>query len=64
MIQYGINIFKLSERECFADASKEELRVLLALLSVDGIFSDSEQLASLSKTSRARAAASLAFWQT
>lgn len=60
---YSINIFKLSERECFADASREELRVLLALISVDGIFSDIEYLSSLSHTSRARAAASLAFWQ-
>ena len=63
MTHYLINIFKLSERECFADASREELRVLLALISTDGIFSDCEQLAQLSHTSRARAAASLAFWQ-
>ena len=63
MTVYSINIFKLSERECFADASREELRVLLALISADGIFSDTDQLASLAHTSRARAAASLAFWQ-
>ena len=63
MTEYSVNIFNLSERDSFKDASREELRVLLALLSVDGRFSDTEHLASLSHTSRARAAASLAFWQ-
>ena len=63
MTEYTINIFKVTERECFADASKEELRVLLALISVNGLFSDGEQLADLAHTSRARAIASLAFWE-
>ena len=63
MTEYSINIFKLSEREAFADASKEELRVLLALISENGLFADGEHLARLAHTSRARAIASLAFWQ-
>ena len=63
MTEYSVNVFKLSERECFPDASKEELRVLLALISAEGIFKDTEELARLAHTSRARAAASLAFWQ-
>ena len=63
MTKYKIDIKGLSERECFADASKEELRVLLALLSENGNLSDTAALASLAKTSKARAMASVAFWQ-
>ena len=63
MTEYSINVYKLSEKESFADASKEELRVLLCLISTDGKFSDAEELASLARTSRARAAASIAFWE-
>lgn len=63
MTKYIINTNGLSERECFADASKEELRVLLCLISENGRFLDHESLASLAHTSKARAMASLAFWQ-
>ena len=63
MTDYSINIQNLSQRESFADASKEELRVLLTLISTDGRIADAETLASLAHTSRARAAASIAFWE-
>lgn len=63
MTKYIINTSGLSERECFADASKEELRVLLALISKNGNLGNDTELASLAHTSKARAVASLTFWQ-
>ncbi len=62
MSDYRIHISSLAESEAFADASKEELRVLLALISQNGRLSGLD-LATLAHTSKARAAASLAFWQ-
>ena len=63
MKYYRINLGGLSDRECFRDASKEELRVLLTLISQRGEISDADTLAALSHTSRARAISSLVFWQ-
>lgn len=63
MKHYIINLQGISDRDCFADASKEELRVLVALISKKGGFEDADTLAALSRTSRARAISSLAFWQ-
>ena len=62
MSNYKIRISSLAKSEAFADASKEELRVLLALISQEGRLSGHD-LAALSHTSKARAAASIAFWQ-
>ena len=62
MNKYRIHITELESSESFADASKEELRVLLALISKDGNLTGLD-LAALAHTSKARAAASLAFWQ-
>ncbi len=63
MTRYIINTKGLSELECFADASPEELRVLLCLISEEGAVESSEKLAALAHTSKARIKASLAFWQ-
>ena len=63
MRYYKINLKGLSEREAFADASKEELRVLLSLVSANGEVESADKLAVLSRTSRARAISSLAFWE-
>lgn len=63
MKYYIINLERLSDKECFRDASKEELRVLLTLISEKGEYEDADALARLSHTSRARAISSLAFWQ-
>ena len=62
-MKYIIDLRSISSKECFADASKEELRVLLAILSENGNITDEATLASLSHTSKARAIASIAFWQ-
>ena len=63
MKYYKINLKGISDRDSFADASKEELRVLITLISQNGKFNDAEELALLSRTSRARAISSLAFWE-
>lgn len=47
----------------FSEASREELRVLLALIECDGRAESEEALASLASTSRARCISSLAFWE-
>lgn len=63
MTQYKVNTDELYKKECFADATKEELRVLLAIISIDGKITSPESLAELAHTSKARASASLAFWE-
>lgn len=63
MTKYIINTKEISECEGFADASKEELRVLLCLISKNGSFNDCDELATLAHTSKARVIASIAFWQ-
>lgn len=63
MTEYSLNISGLVGKECFTDASREELRVLLAIISEGGRVSDIESLGLISGTSRARAAASIAFWE-
>ncbi len=47
----------------FAEASKEELRVLLALVELGGEVESEDKLAKLSVTSRARCISALAFWE-
>ena len=53
----------VSKTEAFAEASREELRVLLALIERGGTVSGAEELAALAKTSKARASAALVFWE-
>lgn len=60
---FRINLDGLCERECFIEASREELRVLLALSSVGGAFATEEELARLAGVSVARCRASLVLWQ-
>ncbi len=49
--------------EAFEEASREELRVLIALVEKDGKFDSIDSLADVAKTSRARASSSIAFWE-
>ena len=63
MKYYKLNLRKISEQESFADASKEELRVLISLISRGGEIKDADELALLSRTSRARVISSIAFWE-
>lgn len=59
---YKINLTRLTERDSFSDASREELRALLALISVRGEIRGAEDLSELAGISKARASASLSFW--
>lgn len=63
MTYYNVNTDELYKKDCFADATKEELRVLLAIISQGGKVESPEKLAQLAHTSKARATASLAFWE-
>lgn len=62
MTYYKINTAELCNKDFFQDATKEELRVLLALIAKEGKISDNEELIALAHTSKARVTASLAFW--
>ncbi len=63
MAKYIIDLSRLSGSDAFGDASKEELRVLLSLLSSEGEAEDFAELAKRSNTSKARAMAALVYWQ-
>lgn len=63
MTVYNYLPLTLSRSEVFSDASREELRVLLALIECEGKLESAEALAALAKTSKARAAAALVFWE-
>lgn len=63
MIDYNVLPLSVSDKDAFAEASKEELRVLLALIERSGKAADSEEIARLAKTSKARASSALVFWQ-
>ena len=63
MTEYKINLEHLRENDSFPEASKEELRVLLALIALDGKYESADELALAAKTTRARAASALVFWQ-
>jgi DnaD/phage-associated family protein len=63
MAKYIVDLSRLSDSEAFGEASKEELRVLLSLLSNEGEAKDFADLAKRAKTSKARAMAALVYWQ-
>lgn len=63
MTDYSLSLAHLTDKEAFIDASKEELRVLLALIECGGIFTDADALSLAAKTSKARTAASIIYWE-
>jgi DnaD/phage-associated family protein len=63
MIEYKVTPLSVSGKDAFTEASREELRVLLALIEKGGRVESEGELASLAATSRARASASLVFWE-
>lgn len=62
-ISYITSPIKVSDNEAFGEASKEELRVLLALIECGGMLDSQDSLASLAKVSVARAGAAVVFWE-
>ena len=63
ILSYICAPLKISDKEAFCEASREELRVLLALIEKNGMAFDMDEIASLSKTSKTRAASALVFWE-
>jgi len=63
MTEYKIQPLKVTDKEAFFEASAEELRVLLALMELNGNVDTPETLAHLAKISKARASSALVFWQ-
>ena len=63
MIEYKINLSPLPQNESFRDASKEELRILVALISRSGRYESIEELAKIASTSNARASSAIVFWE-
>lgn len=60
---YKVLPLRLTEKSAFAEASREELRVLLTLIELGGSFESEESLAALAKVSKARCIAALSFWE-
>ncbi len=60
---YKVSPLRLTDKAAFAEASREELRVLLALIELGGAFESEEALAEIAKVSRARCKAAIAFWE-
>ena len=63
MISYIYTPLSVSDKEAFQDASREELRVLLVIMECGGRVESADELARLSRTSKARASAALVFWE-
>lgn len=62
-ISYICSPLSVSDKAAFAEASKEELRVLVVLIEKNGIVENIDSLAILASTSKARASAALVFWE-
>ena len=63
MLNYRLKRPALIGNPAFLEASREELRVLLALMELDGNAESAEWLAKQAGISTARARSSLAFWE-
>ena len=59
---FTINLDLLLKSDAYTEASREELRVLLALIKCSGSVDEGELIA-LSRTSKARCASALALWE-
>lgn len=62
-LYFAVNKERITASETFAEASREELRVLLAIISLNGEVDDEDKLAKCAAVSRARAAAAIALWE-
>ena len=62
-INYRINLLRITANSAFKEASKEELRTLVALIEADGKAEDALELSEAAGISLARCKAALAFWE-
>ena len=60
---FKINLNGVSELECFHEASREELRVLLTLVSLGGAIVSDDDLARVAGVSTARCRSTLLLWE-
>ena len=60
---YSVHTVSLTENPAFSEASREELRVLLTLISLEGAPADASDIARMSGVSGARCRAAIAFWE-
>lgn len=63
MLNYRIDRIRVIGSTAFAEASKEELRALLALIELNGEIEGADELAEAAMISPARCKAALAFWE-
>ncbi len=63
MTKYRFNAKALTLGEAFTEASREELRVLLALIANEGRVESDSALAEAARVSRGRASSSIVFWE-
>ena len=61
--KYRVMPLRLSQNPSFSEASKEELRTLLALIEAEGDMKSEDVLAAMAGVSVARCKAALAFWE-
>ena len=60
---FKVNLSGICERECFSDASREELKVLIAIMSLDGRSVKKDELADMSGVSLARVKAAITLFE-
>ena len=63
MKRYTVLPLNLTDKEYYLDASKDELRVLLALIELNGREVETEELVKISGVSKARVSAAITYWQ-
>ena len=60
---FKVKLDGITELECFTDASKDELKVLIAILSLGGKSATAEEIGNIVGTSKARVMAALALFE-
>ena len=63
MISYSVLPLSVTGKDAFTEASREELRVLIALVEANGAINDVASLAKMASVSNPRATSALAFWE-
>jgi len=63
MIEYSVLPLKITDTEVFGEASREELRILIALIEKGGKAESHEELARAAKTTRSRCRAALTLFE-
>lgn len=62
-LNYRINLLRITANSAFKEASKEELRTLIALIESEGKVEDAQELSRAAGISLARCKSALAFWE-